>query len=716
MLNERIAALKSIVTNKEHVKYRRLQEVDLSGLFDSQELSLCKRTVRRLAHILSTMPIYILPEETIVGAFTNFPKFKIVDDGQLEKMWQGRHAHEKGVVNNIAVNYEHALRLGLEGLKQEAEQSLQRYRELNAHAEQDFLESAIEGLDAVMNFARRYAEKARELAGALEDPAQQERLRKIAEVCERVPGQSARNFREAVQSFYFLHMGRWAEGHYHCCIGRFDQFMLPYLEHDLQAGLLTRSEALELLEELWLKLNWDTDLFHGLQQGDNGQSMMLGGVNRKGEPAENELTELCLEATSEIRMIDPKINLRVSKHTPDHLLIKAAELTQLGLGFPQYENDQAIIEGLVRAGYEQEDARDFTVAACWEYIIPGKGMDIPNISAVNFLRAVEWALDHGKSQVAGQPSGNDYGGLADYASFAELMAACKKHIVDQVRREVARTRATFLLPGPFQSCLMDDCLASGKDVSEQSKYHNYGFHGVGLANAADALCAMKCLMYDTKRISTPQLRRALDENFEGHEELRRTLIEDAPKFGNDNDAVRAIAHELTRCFAEELKRHRNDRGGIYRGGISSALLYIWQGKEIGATPDGRKAQEPLAPNFSPVMGRAKEGLTTVIRTFAQHDLTDMINGGPLTIEIHDSAFQSSDAFAKMAALIRTYVELGGLQVQVNAVNRKALLDAQAHPERYRDLIVRVWGFSAYFVELERDFQDHIISRTEHMFN
>jgi formate C-acetyltransferase len=223
-------------------------------------------------------------------------------------------------------------------------------------------------------------------------------------------------------------------------------------------------------------------------------------------------------------------------------------------------------------------------------------------------------------------------------------------------------------------------------------------------------------MFDARKISAPQLLEALAADFEGHENLQRMLIEEAPKFGNDDDTVRGIAHELSRCLAEEIKCHRNERGGIYRSGISSAPLYIWQGKEIGATADGRKAKEPLAPNFSPAMGRARDGLTTVIRTFAQHDLTDLINGGPLTIEIHDSAFQTSDAYAKMAALIRTFVELGGMQMQVNTVNRQKLIDAQAHPEKYRNLIVRVWGFSAYFVELERDFQDHIISRTEHVFN
>ncbi|MBQ6108758.1 MAG: hypothetical protein IJK97_11165, partial [Thermoguttaceae bacterium] len=488
------------------------------------------------------------------------------------------------------------------------------------------------------------------------------------------------------------------EGAYHNGVGRFDQYMYPYLIADLEKGIMTRETAFELLEEFFLTFNRDSDLYVGVQQGDNGQSMMLGGCDKDGNDATNLLTILCLDASRELKLIDPKINLRVSKNTPIEILEKATELTKEGIGFPQYANDDVVIPGLVRLGYELEDARQYAVAACWEFIIPGIAMDIPNIAAVSFPAVVNNVMR------------SDAGKAAD--SFESFLQVVREELFAQADQIAASLERVDMLPCPMVSMLCKGRIELGRDMCWGAKYNNFGIHGTGLAPAVDSLESIKRLVYEEKSYTLDQLTKIADSDFEGEETLLAHVRHDFPKFGNDVDEVDQIAVRLLADFADSWENRVNCRGGIYRAGTGSAMYYIWHANELPATLDGRLAKTPFPANYAPSLDVQVAGPISVVKSFTKPDLSRVINGGPLTIEIHDSVFRHEDGVKKVAQVVKLFIDRGGHQLQINTINRDQLLDAQAHPEKYRQLIVRVWGWSGYFVELDRPYQDQIIRRAE----
>ena len=606
------------------------------------------------------------------------------DEEMASRKASGTAFGEKGVVFNLTADFGPTIRDGLDARLEEISSRLVRAKAEGDAEGVDFLENAALSVKAVLGLVDRYRAAAEERG-----------LGEIAATLAHVPRKGARTLHEALQSLRILHYAMWCEGEYHCGLGRIDQYLFPYYEADVRAGRLTDDAALEEIEEFFIACNRDSDLYIGVQQGDNGQSVMLGGTTRDGKGAFNALSRLCLRACGELKLVDPKINLRVSKDTPIEVYRLGTELTAKGLGFPQYANDDVVVPALERWGYEEEDARDYSVAACWEFLVPGCGMDINNIDAVNFPGSLDAAMR----------------GASGAKAYEEVEAALYAEVRRRVDAIVEKYRRVEILPGPFVSVISRDCVARARDICKGAKYNNFGIHGTGLAVAVDSLAAVRELVFERKLVSLPELLKLLDTDFAGRPDVL-AAAKAAPKMGNADARVDEIAKRVVSFWGSAFDGRRNCRGGVFRPGTGSAMYYVWHAAEMPASPSGRLRGEPFSANWAPSLDVPVKGPVSVVRSFTEPDLGPVCNGGPLTIEVHDSAFSMPDGVDKVAELVRFFVLRGGHQLQINTINRETLLDAQAHPERHRHLIVRVWGWSGYFIELDRPFQEQIIRRVE----
>lgn len=596
------------------------------------------------------------------------------------------------VNGNVSPDYGKVIGMGFEQLAKEVKDSMEKIQTCSEDAEQvkeklAMGQAMLDCIKTCMETASKYRAYAKEKGAT-----------KLYEALLKIPAKGAETFYEAClflkMCTYFLRVGCTS----HLGLARFDQYMYPYYLADKKKGV-TDEEILELIEEFYISINFDTDLYQGVQKGDNGQSMVLGGFDRDGNSMYNELSRICLQASMELQLIDPKINLRVGKKTPDEIFEYATHLTKLGLGFPQYCNDDVVVEGLCKLGYDYEDALNYVVAACWEYIIPGCDAGIPNIDVMDFPAVVGGAIrEH----------------LEESDTFEILMKYVKRAVKGECDRMVEQwSHDRHMPPLPLLSLFFEGCIKELKDMwSGGTKYQNYGSHGAGIANGADALAAIKKLVYEEQVVTKEQLLTALEADFVGYSELRNRL-KNAPKMGNNDAYVDEIAYSLMDTFAENLNNRPTGLGGIWRAGTGSAMEYLWKGEKCPATADGRGAGEPYSSSFSPSLDARTNGLLSVIQSFTGYDMTKIINGGPLTLEIHDTVFRNDLGIMKTAMLVKEFVNLGGHQLQLNAINRERLLDAQKNPQNYPNLIVRVWGWSGYFCELDVKYQNHIIRRTQY---
>jgi formate C-acetyltransferase len=689
-MNERLEAMRRSVRERLHAVGRQADVPDVLAECEALGLSWPQRAARLTRRMCEAERPVIEPDQQI--AFTRtLPRIPpLYSQPDWDRIAAEHTLHELGPISNICADWGQVLSQGL--LARRAVTVATSERLARDPQAMEFLAAAIETIDAVLGLARRYADVAR----------QQGRL-DLAEILERVPAQRPQTFHEALQSLRLMHAVVWLSGHYHVGLGRFDQYMWPYLEADLQSGRLDQARAEELLAEFFIALNRDSDLYPGVQQGDNGQSMMLGGVTPAGASGINPLTAMVLRVARDVAMIDPKINLRVTKDTDLELLTLAAELTAQGLGFPQYSNDEVVIPALVAHGYELEDARNYTVAACWEFIIPGRGMEVVNAGAVSMPAAVDTALR------AGLPAGEP---------MAAILDRVEAEIDCQTQAVMSRYRQLLLPPAPYYSVLMDGCLESGRDLSQGLKYNNFGIHGAASASAADALAAVETCVFHRKSVAGAELIAAMDGNFGEHDGLRRELV-DAPKVGNHDDGADRMLTALFDRFARVCEAlGDNGRGGIVRPGTGSAMYYVWlaaghagmREPVVGATADGRRAAEYFSANLAPSPGSRVRGPLSVLQSFSKIDYRRICNGGPITLELSDAVFSDAEALRKVALLVRSFAALGCQQLQLNTINVVKLHDAKKHPERHRNLIVRVWGWSGYFCELEEPYQDHVIAR------
>ena len=496
-MNERLELLKTRMRAGEHKALRQAHSLELLPECEAEGLSWPPRVARLVHRQCEAEQAYISPEENIVFTRTLPGVPAVYTSEEWSHLTAGRTLHELGPVSNICADWGLLLSQGLQGRRAVALGTRQRMAEDPQALE--FLDCAIETIDAVLDLAARYARQAASLGRA-----------DLESVLANVPANPARTFREALQSLRLCQAVVWLGGNYHVGLGRFDQYMWPYLQSDLQAGTLTLAQAEDLLAEFFISLNRDSDLYPGVQQGDNGQSMTLGGIKPDGSPAVNELTKMVLRVACDLELIDPKINLRISPETDLDLLSLASELTRKGLGFPQYSNVDVVIPALLAHCYDLQDARDYVVAACWEFIIPGRGMEIVNIGAVSFPAAADQAIRTS---------------LADGEGFDEILSRTGADIRRQVQALADAYSRILLPPAPYYSVLMNGCLERGKDLSLGARYNNFGIHGAGSANAADALAAVQQFVFTEKSVKAADLLAALDANYVGYEPLRTLLAE-----------------------------------------------------------------------------------------------------------------------------------------------------------------------------------------------
>ena len=687
-MNTRIESLKDFIWNRRHHTYRRTpEELGLSTLceqFSKEGVAPVERSARMLSALLEAEVPVILEGERIVATRTITAIPSIHTEAEWAKIRVCHTLHERGTVSNISPDYEGILRDGL-GLRKQ--QVLDRMAsEPLTEDQKTFLAAACKSIEAVQSFILKYR-----------DCALKAGMQEVADVLEHISTKGAETLHQALQLLRIVHFALWESDCYHNTLGRFDQYIDPYYKADKEAGRLTDEQAFDLIEEFFLMCNKDSDLYIGMQQGDNGQSIVLGGRDQQGNQLFNEVSQMCMTASYELNMIDPKINLRCDANTPLEVYKSAAQLTERGLGFPQYDNDDVVIPGLLKLGYSPEDAYNYVVAACWEFIVPKNGMEIVNIDALSFAGVVSEALEN----------------LGNYDTYEAFYG----YIESLIRRECDRITSAhdnmYIVPAPWMSMLMGGTIERAQDISLGGNTNNYGVHGTGLSTAADSLTVIKKYYYEDKSITLEELTDALKNNFKGHEDLQDRLRNEAPKMGMDMEEPDAIGSELLASFAECLKGKRNERGGIWRAGTGTAMYYVFHANTLPATPDGRSAGEVIPANFTPSMFLRHKGPVSVMRSFSKPQLEDVINGGPLTIELDESIFRNDETIEKLAMLIRNYIRQGGHQLQLNSLNREKLLDAKKHPELHRDLIVRVWGWSGYFVELDECYQDHIIDRIKY---
>ena len=693
-MNTNISEMKKFfITDKAHHQYRQpaVDPYALAREFHEKNTPALERAEKRLLFVLENEKPVVFPEERIAFMRTVPVLPELYTPEEITELKKEHWLHEQGEVCNINVDYTMLLRCGFDAKRQELKALAEKRAAAGETDKVEYLLCQERLLAAVQKLADGYRAKAVEVGNKV-----------VAETLAKVPAKAPETFLEALQMFRIIHYTMWCGHNYHNTVGRFDQYMYPYFKRDLDNGTYTEETIFDLLEEFFLTFNRDSDLYTGMQQGDNGQSMVLGGLAPDGTDMYNLLSEQCLKASLELKLIDPKINLRVNRNTPLSTYVLGSELTKQGLGFPQYSNDDVVIPGLIDLGYDKEDAYNYVVAACWEFIIPGKALDIPNIEALSFAKAVSDATV------------NDLIGCESYEQFKGFV---KKHMTEQIDAIEQKVKNIYVFPAPFVSLMTEGCVEKAEDISLGSaKYNNYGIHGTGVATGADSLEAIDRYVFGDKSVTAEHLVECVKNNFADDEALLTKLRFHTPKMGNNEDCVDQRAVWLLDTFADILEGRRNEFGGIFRAGTGSAMYYVWHSNEMPATADGRRQGENLGANYSPSLFIRANGPVSILQSFAKPNLRRVINGGPLTIELHDTVFRNDEAVGKVAVLVKSFMDLGGHQLQLNAVNRDTLVDAQKHPENYKNLIVRVWGWSGYFVELDKVYQDHIMERMELALN
>ena len=619
-------------------------------------------------------------------------------------------------------------RKGLSELKAGIETALSRldfFNDPEASAKKDELRAMAIAADAVMRFAERHAEKAEELANAELDPVRQAELRRIAEACRHVPAHAPRDFWEALQAYWFTHLGVVTELNTwdSFCPGRFDQHLYPFYQAGMESGTLTRDKAKELLECLWVKFNnQPAPPKVGVTAAESGTytdfaNINNGGLKRDGSDGVNDVTYLILDVIDEMHLLQPSSNLQLSKKNPDAFLKRGLEIVRQGWGQPSIFNADMVVEELLRQGKRVEDARCGGISGCVETGAFGKEAYILT-GYFNLPKVLEITLNNGIDPRTGKKIGIQTGDAHSFSSYEQLFAAFRKQLhyfVDVKLRgnQVIERLYADYMPAPCLSLLVDDCIATGKDYNNGGPHYNTTYiMGVAPATCTDSLAAIRYHVFDRKTVDMQELLEALAHNFEGHEKLRLLLWNRTPKFGNDDDYADAILAEVFDAFFQEVDGRRNTKGGNYRVNYLSTTCHVYFGSMTGATPDGRRGGEPLSDGISPVQGADRNGPTAVVKSASKMDHA-RTGGTLLNQKFTPQLLEGEDGLDKLAHLVRSYFRLGGHHIQFNVVTAATLRAAQTDPEKYRDLIVRVAGYSDYFCDLSRALQDEIIARTEH---
>ena len=678
-------------------------------------------------------------------------------------------------VGHVTVKYGEVLAIGFSGIKAKAQAELDKLclADGDYQKKSRFLEAVMISCDAAIEYARRYARLALKEAEECTDPVRKRELLQIAQNCANVPEKGATGFYEACQSFWFVQQLLQIESSGHSISpGRFDQYMYPYYQKDMESGKITREFAQELMDCIWVKLNdlnkcRDAASAEGFAGYSLFQNLIAGGQNEEGIDVTNDLSFMSIQASMHVFLPQPSLSVRVWNGTPHEFLIRAAELTRTGIGLPAYYNDEVIIPSLMSRGLTLQDARDYNIIGCVEPQKSGKTEGWHDAAFFNMCRPLELVFSNGMDK--GVRIGPATGNVEEMTTFEQFYDAYKKQMDYAIQLLVNADNAIDMAhaercPLPFLSSMVDDCMKVGKTVQEGGAVYNFtGPQGFGVANMADSLYSVKTLVYDEKKITMGELKEALATNFGkglgaedvaamtakianelkeagktiGEKEVAAILntvvaaseapevkangerilklIEEVPKFGNDIPEVDAFARDVAYTYTEPLQNYKNPRGGSFQAGLYPVSANVPLGAQTGATPDGRLAYQPVADGVSPSAGKDVNGPTAAANSVSRLDHYIASNGTLFNQKFHPSALSGRNGLENFVGLIRSYFDQKGSHMQFNVVSRETLLDAQKHPEQYKHLVVRVAGYSALFTTLSKSLQDDIIRRTEQGF-
>jgi len=636
---------------------------------------------------------------------------------------------------HLAIDYPKLLNLGLRGIVNEVKGKLAALDFGNPEnlLKMYFYQSLIIIYEAAIRFANRFAELAQKMSAQASSPAWRKELLEIARVCRRVPENPAGSFREAVQVVWFVQIIIQLETNGHSVsIGRFDQFVHPYYKTDIGEGRVTEDEALEILQCFWVKLSSITKLRSWSQTRLNAghpmfQNLTIGGQKSNGDDAVNELSCLILDCHDSMRLSQPTLTARVFKNTPYSFLRRCVDVLARGGGMPAFFNDEIIIPSLLLRGVQKDDAYNYCLVGCVEPSVAGKWGGRYGASNLNLTKCLELALNGGRDPRTGIALHGNGKTLKDYASYKEIMESFKDQVsyyltLYTVKDNIQDFVWEDMLPTPFGSGLVNDCIERGKEIKKGGAVYDYSGGQTGnIANVANSLASIKKLVFEEGLIGKEDLQSALETDFAGlrGEEIRQLLITRAPKYGNDDDYVDGIAKEAFTHYMVELAKHRNTRygrgpiGGTFHPSTASVAYNVPAGAIIGATPDGRKAGEALADVESPFRGTELNGPTAVIKSVSKLEHVLESGGSILNLKFNPAIFNDQKQLDNLIALIRAYFELNGMEIQIQIISAEKLKEAQKKPEKYKDLLVRVAGYSTYFVALDPQIQNDIIARTEH---
>lgn len=608
--------------------------------------------------------------------------------------------------NHTVLGYEKVLQKGFEGLADEVRQRLVNLdpAEIEKH---EFLKSLLAVSESAANLGRRYANKVREVQNQGADPQRTAELSRLAQVLDQVPAQPARTFYEAVQSLWFAHIiNTWEDGINANSLGRLDQILYPYYRKDIDEGRLTREEAFDLLCCLWIKLYRDYDV----------QQSVVGGVTPQGQDGTNELSYLMLDVTQVLDFVRC-LSVRLHKHSPPALIRRSLEIVSAGKGIPFFFNDEVMVPALVNSGIAVEDARDYAAIGCVEITIPGKANPHAVSNRINLLKCLELALNNGRSMVTGHVLGPATGEPEQMTCLEDVIRAYEtqvEYFVHPMIQETLRLQAHYrqARPMPYKSLLTEGCLEKGRDFNDRgAKYDYHESMPMGIPNVADSLAAIQKFVFDEQKYSLVELVEELRLNYP-HETIRQEMLRRAPKYGNDNDAVDTLAARVFRHYCDLMNTISQQYQVPFFAQPFTFLWLVEAGERTGATPDGRKQGENLAYSISPMQGRDTAGLTALINSLAKLPQRLAPGSTSAIVEIEPALFSDSNIGA-LEILLRTAVEKEVGQLQFNVVSVETLRKAQADPEHYQNLAVRVSGFSQRFCLLDHKLQEHIIARTKH---
>ena len=713
------------------------------------------RRAQALRAMFAEMPIFIREGELLVGqraarlgARAVYPEYHLwglTQEGTPSEVWDYWHgrtlgsevrlAHTESLrlaesesacggctgtdsgFGHVIVDYEKALRRGFRAIIHEAQQRLDDTPDDDREG-RAFLEAVAISAEGIILWAARSADLAEALALREADPGRVAELRRIAAICRRVPAEPARDFHEALQSFWLVHLAMHIEQYgWSISAGRFDQYMHPFLQRDIASGALSTEQAWELLLGLWVKFmeNVGTRI-----RETTFQNLTLGGQDAQGRDQSNELSHLCLDATAALRMNQPALSVRWHRNISPAFWRHVHETLALGLGLPALFNDEVIIPALTTHGVSRDDAAGYGIVGCVEACVPGKQQGVTAGGHLNVAKALELALNDGRSMATGAQIGPGTGQPEAFGGFDDLWRA----YVEQVEHLAGLDILASVLAGegqkrhghcPLMSSLLDDCLVRRRDlVFGGTRYNLPGVCIYGPTNVYDGLMAIRRLVCEEERLTWGELHRALLDDFVGHEATRQMLARKAPRFGNGCDEVDEFANRVNAVHAEFFWKHVGPRNGRFTCGVWPVEGHVHAGRRTAATPDGRRRGAPLVDGVGACQGADRNGPTALLHSVARLNHADhWTAGNTCNIKFTRSSIGSSEGVARLEALITTFMQLGGQQVQINVLDEATLRAAQADPTTYANLIVRVAGFSAYFTQLSRDTQDEIISRSTH---